>query len=286
MRTHTLGIYEKALPKDLSWTERLAVAKACGFDFVEISIDESDTRLERLKWNASQRLALVEAQLATGIFIPSMCLSGHRRYPFGSHDGKIRQQAYQIMEDAILFAADIGIHTIQLAGYDVYYEKEDVGTKERFIEGLKWAVKLAAAHHIMLAIEIMDTSFLNSITKWKEYEKLISSPWFAVYPDIGNLSAWNNNVIDEISLGLDKIVAFHLKDTYKVTKTCKGQFRDVPFGEGCVDFISFFHYLSKVNYRGAFMIEMWTEKLREPLLEIINARHFIESKMQQGGFIC
>ena len=46
-RTHKLGIYEKALPKNLSWPERLALAKACSFDFVEISIDESDERLLR-----------------------------------------------------------------------------------------------------------------------------------------------------------------------------------------------------------------------------------------------
>ena len=50
MRRNPLGIYEKALPPGLSWPERLAVAKACGFDFVEISIDETDTRLARLDW--------------------------------------------------------------------------------------------------------------------------------------------------------------------------------------------------------------------------------------------
>ena len=35
MRNHPLGIYEKALAKDLSWPERLVLAKSCGFDFVE-----------------------------------------------------------------------------------------------------------------------------------------------------------------------------------------------------------------------------------------------------------
>ena len=40
MRNHPLGIYEKALAKDLSWPERLVLAKSCGFDFVEMSVDE------------------------------------------------------------------------------------------------------------------------------------------------------------------------------------------------------------------------------------------------------
>ncbi len=47
MRTHPLGIYEKALAKDLSWPERLVLAKSCGFDFVEMSVDETDERLSR-----------------------------------------------------------------------------------------------------------------------------------------------------------------------------------------------------------------------------------------------
>ncbi len=42
MRNHPLGIYEKALAKDLSWPERLVLAKSCGFDFVEMSVDETE----------------------------------------------------------------------------------------------------------------------------------------------------------------------------------------------------------------------------------------------------
>ena len=37
----TLGIYEKALPENVSWSERLALAAEAGFDFVEMSLDPS-----------------------------------------------------------------------------------------------------------------------------------------------------------------------------------------------------------------------------------------------------
>ncbi len=37
-----LGIYEKALPAGECWLERLQLAKALGFDFVEMSLDETD----------------------------------------------------------------------------------------------------------------------------------------------------------------------------------------------------------------------------------------------------
>ncbi|MCS3432713.1 L-ribulose-5-phosphate 3-epimerase [Klebsiella sp. BIGb0407] len=285
MRQHPLGIYEKALPAHLSWPERLALAKACGFDFVEMSVDETDHRLARLDWTKAERLSLVGAMIETGVTIPSMCLSGHRRFPFGSHDPVIRQQAYDLMDRAIQLAKDIGIRTIQLAGYDVYYESRDEGTVARFAEGMAWAVERAAAAQVMLAVEIMDTEFMNSISKWKDWDRQLASPWFTVYPDVGNLSAWGNDVSAELELGIDRIAAIHLKDTQPVTDSSKGQFRDVPFGSGCVDFVSVFRKLKQINYRGAFLIEMWTEKAEEPVAEIVQARRWIEQKMQEGGLI-
>lgn len=286
MRKHKIGIYEKALPKNISWQDRLSIAKGCGFDFVEISIDETDERLSRLDWTKDERLKVVKAILNTGINIPSMCLSAHRRFPFGSHDPKIRQKAYEIMEKAIQLALDLGIRTIQLAGYDVYYEEQDNETIALFEAGMQWATELAASNEVTLSVEIMDTQFMSSISRWRKLDEKIKSPWFTVYPDIGNLSAWNDNVEQELKLGIDKISKFHLKDTYKVTDTCSGKFRDVPFGDGCVDFINFFSLLQKLNYRGAFVIEMWTEKSEEPLEEIIKARKWIEKQMKKGGFKC
>jgi hexulose-6-phosphate isomerase len=47
-----------------------------------------------------------------------------------------------------------------------------------------------------------------------------------------------------------------------------------------------FNTLNQLNYRGAFLIEMWTEKAKEPVLEIIQARRWIEARMQEGGMTC
>ncbi|GAB4590789.1 L-ribulose-5-phosphate 3-epimerase [Edwardsiella tarda] len=286
MRKHPLGIYEKALPRGLSWPERLALAKGCGFDFVEMSLDESDERLARLVWSRAERHALSGAILESGITIPSLCLSAHRRFPLGSRDPALRQRGEEIMTQAIELARDLGIRTIQLAGYDVYYEAHDADSERRFAEGLARAVEQAAAAQVMLAVEIMDTAFINAISKWKKWESLMASPWFSVYPDIGNLSAWGNDVAAELRLGIDRIAAIHLKDSYPVTADSPGQFRDVPFGQGCVDFVSVFRTLQQLNYRGAFVVEMWTEKVTEPLLEVIQARHWIEARMQEGGLEC
>ena len=53
MRAYTLGLYEKAMPSDLTWKEKLETAKAAGYDFVEISIDETDAKLA--VWSGRKR---------------------------------------------------------------------------------------------------------------------------------------------------------------------------------------------------------------------------------------
>lgn len=54
MSDYILGVYEKFTPEHLTLEERLYAAKECGYDFLEISIDESDKRLSRLKWTAAE----------------------------------------------------------------------------------------------------------------------------------------------------------------------------------------------------------------------------------------
>ena len=45
MGKYTLGLYEKSMPNTLSFAEKLLCAKECGFDYLEISIDETDEKL-------------------------------------------------------------------------------------------------------------------------------------------------------------------------------------------------------------------------------------------------
>ena len=283
-----IGIYEKALPKNITWKERINIVKECGYDFMEISIDETDERLARLEYSKEEIKEIRDYLLDTDVRIPSMCFSGHRRFPMGSMNKETRDKAMELMEKAIIFADRLGIRTIQLAGYDVYYEEGNEHTKKYFVENLKRSVKWAECMNVTLAIEIMDHKFINSITKYMEFSRIISSPYLKVYPDIGNLSAWpENNMYKELELGIKEkeIVAIHLKDTLKVTEEFPGKFKEVPFGEGCVDFVDSFKILKELDYNGPFLIEMWTEKSETPIEDVKNAKKWIIDKMQKGGFI-
>jgi hexulose-6-phosphate isomerase len=281
----TLGIYEKALPKNISWYERLTMAKRLGFDFVEMSIDETDERLSRLEWTKEERKQVIDAIHETGIKILSICLSGHRRFPFGSKDEATREQALLIMQQAIDLASDLGVRTIQLAGYDVYYEEKTIASRNYFIENLKKAVGMAAAKEVVLSIEIMDDAFINSISKFLKIKEQIPSPYLQVYPDLGNLSAWPENDIGyELEKGISQISAIHLKDTLAVTDEFGGKFKEVPFGDGCVDFSGCLKTLKRLDYNGPFLIEMWSETSQKPEQEIERAKAFLFPYLKEAGY--
>ena len=276
---HAVGIYEKAFDPKISWRERLTTAGELGFEYVEISIDETDDRLARLDWSKAEKKKLLDAVWDTGVDLRSMCLSAHRRFPFGSADPEIRKSAYAIMEKAIRLAGELGIRVIQLAGYDVYYEDSTPDSVRRFREGMQWAAEQAERAQVMLAMEIMDTPFMNSITKHMVYEEAVRSPWYRVYPDLGNLSAWpENDPEKELEKGIGSIVAIHLKDTVPPTATTPGQFKCVPFGSGCVDFSARFGQLERLGYTGPYMIEMWYQQGTDDAAEIAKAAEWLDKQ--------
>ena len=47
-KEYYLGLYEKSMPNTLSWEEKLEVVKEAGFDYLEMSIDETEEKLARL----------------------------------------------------------------------------------------------------------------------------------------------------------------------------------------------------------------------------------------------
>ncbi|CAK2806505.1 putative L-xylulose 5-phosphate 3-epimerase [Vibrio crassostreae] len=259
---HRVGLYEKALPNELSWEDKLATTKELGFDFLEISVDESDERRSRLDWNDEEVYALRRLCEKHGVPLQSMCLSAHRKFPFGSADPAIRKQAVIHMEKAISLAYKLGIRTIQLAGYDVYYEPADKVTHQRFIEGMKLSAQLAERSGVMLAVEIMDTDYLNSLSKFEVLNREVNSPYFTAYPDVGNISGWNYDIVTELKLSKPHITQIHLKDTYKVTDEYKGQFRDLVIGDGEVDFNAIFETLKETECVVPLVIEMWAQDER------------------------
>lgn len=257
MAKYALGLYEKAMPGSMTLGQKLDCAKDCGFDYVELSVDETDDKLARLEWTKEERLALVQEMYRAGLPIRSMCLSGHRRFPFGAKDPAVRQRGMEIMEKAIDLADDLGIRTIQLAGYDAYYEKDQwEHSREYFLEGLQKAVELASAKGISMGFETMETPFMNTVWKSMFYVNHIDNPWLGVYPDCGNLTnaavADGSSVVHDLYSGRGHIIAMHLKATKP------GLFRDMVFDDPTshVDFEADIAQAWKLGVR-RYVTEMW-----------------------------
>jgi predicted hexulose-6-phosphate isomerase len=270
-----IGLYEKALPKQLSWEERLFAAKDAGFDFMEISIDETDERIARLSWNKQERTKLMETIHRLNMPILTMCLSGNRRYPIGSEYEETRQNGIQLIRNAIDFALDCGVRVIQLAGYDEYANPSTEITVQNFHDSLALSARYAQEKAVMLALETMENDLMDSIAKAKAFVDSIQSPWLKIYPDLGNLCATGKDVEREFRLGMQDIVAIHLKDTLP------GIVRDIPFGSGNVDFVSFFRLMEQEHYSGLYVAEMWTDETNESIRAAKDARKFLADKLAE-----
>lgn len=272
-----LGLYEKALPVELSWNQRLMIAKQAGYDFLEISIDETDQRMSRLHWSREEIKQLTDTIKELDMPILTMCLSGNRRYPIGSEDKRTRKLGINLIKDAVDFSLDIGIRIVQLAGYDEYYNETNNNTRALFGLALQEVVEYAAGRGVYLAFETMDTELMDSIEKAMKYVNEINSPYLQVYPDIGNITATGQDVHKDFNSGKGHIVAVHLKDTRP------GKVRDIPYGQGTVDFVSFFRLMDSLNYNGLYVAEMWaTEDDQLSIDYVKTARQFLMDKYEQS----
>jgi len=274
----SIALYEKAMPNDLDFETKFKIARECGYDRLEISIDETDEKLARLDWTKEEILKLANLAQKMEVPIKTMCLSGHRKYPLGSKDKGIRAESLKIMDKAIDFAYIAGINIIQLAGYDVYYEDSDEKTRALFEAGLRQSVSYAASKGIILAFETMETAFMDTVEKAMNYVNKINSPYLGVYPDIGNLKnsavKYAHDVVNDLDKGSGHTFAMHVKETKP------GLYRDMFFGdptshtehERCLSW-------ALTNGVRMFTTELWYLGNPEYKEDIKQANRFIRDKL-------
>jgi L-ribulose-5-phosphate 3-epimerase len=266
-----VGLYEKALPAEWSWERRLSATAEAGYDFVEISIDETDERLARLEWTAAECAALRRAIASSGVRILTMCLSGHRKYPLGSHSAELRRRGLEIFRKAIDFAVEMGLGIVQVAGYDVSYEPNDADTAAYYLDGLRQGTEWASQACIMLGLENVNVPISASIAASMRLVHAVGSPWFQMYPDMANLVGTGFYPPDEFRLAKGHIVAVHVKDGVR------DNIRGVPFGEGNVPFAETLGALKECGFRGPLVVEMWghLDRTGNPFGSACAAREFI-----------
>ena len=252
MKLDRFGLYEKAMPDSFTVQGKLELAGRIGYDWMEISIDESEAKQKRL-FDIGLQKEIGKAVETTGVPIESICLSAHRKYPLGEPD----ENNLIILRAAVDLAVRLGIRMIQLAGYDTYYNPSTEETRNLFFENLKRSVDYAASRGVALGFETMETDFMNTVGKAMVYVNRVGSPYLGVYPDIGNISNATPDPVADILSGRGHIIAAHLKETKP------GIFRDMEFGNGAVDFKHCVEALHQIGVH-RFTTEFWYDGKTEP----------------------
>ncbi|MCJ7735201.1 MAG: L-ribulose-5-phosphate 3-epimerase [Anaerolineales bacterium] len=270
-----VGLYEKALPKTLSWKERLVLSRQTGFDFVEIAIDDTDERIARLDWDSGQISEIKNLMRTTGVKIQSMSLSAHRRYPLGSQNDEIRAKGIEILLKAISLALDLNVRTLLVAGAEDYYQDVEQPSRERFKRALGKGFELASSGGLMMALENWDIQ-INTMPKVMEYVNYFNSPWFHTYTDLGNLIYAGVDVVSQLEYVKGHIAALHIKDTLP------GQLRYISPGEGAVPFVDAFEKMAEIGFQAPVVLELWTEEFPDAVQIVEEAGKFIRARMKEG----
>ena len=219
-----------------------------------------------MDWTKAERRCLRDAVDKSGVPLLTMCLSAHRALALGSADAGTRRKGLDLLQKAIDFSLDLGVRIIQIAGYYDYYGTIDDGTEERYLDALAEGIVWASEAGLMLGVETMEGSnVVDSIRRAMRHVEALNSPWFQIYPDIGNLAAHGFDVGEELEIGHGHIVGIHVKDSRP------GEPRRVPFGEGVVPFVAAFHKLADLGFRGPVLIEMWNDN-RPDSMDLIGSR--------------
>jgi len=254
VKKYKLGLYEKAMRNTLTWHEKMECAKECGYDYVEISIDASEEKLNRINMSPKERKKIIDAMFETGIPIGSMSVSALTKYALGDSSDVVREKAVRIMEKSIEFAADLGVRTVMLPGYDIYFGESTMETKKYFLDNVKKAAEIGAREGVLLGFETMENDFMNTTGKGVKYVSMIDSPFLKIYPDVGNITnaavADKHDVCEDLALGKGKLIAIHLKET------TPGVFREVPFFTGHVEFERVIYTAWNLGVR-RYVTELW-----------------------------
>lgn len=254
MKAYEIGLYEKAVRNNLSWKEKLICARECGYDYLEMCIDASEERIQRVYSTKKERLELIQTMYEADLPIRSMSVSALTKYALGDPDPEIRSRGVEIMVKSIELAADLGIRTVMLPGYDIYFGESTLETKKWFLENIRLAAETGERLGVLLGFETMENEFMNTVGKAMKYIKLVDSTYLKIYPDAGNITnaavLHQHDVCEDLSLGKGNLISLHLKESKP------GIFREVPFLTGHVDFEQIIQTAWSLGVR-RFVTELW-----------------------------
>jgi len=232
------------LPKDLSYAQRFAVARAAGFDAIEMQTVAREDEAAEIRDAASK----------TGLRIHSVMNADHWRFPLSSGDRDVVNRSVAGMETSLRNAALWGADAVllvpavvdQATSYRDAWTRSQQAIRERVLP-------LARELHVIVAVEEVWNKFLLSPLEFARYVDELDSPFLRAYFDVGNVVFYGYPQDWIRTLG-GRIAKVHLKDFH--LDRPNGRFAWTNIGEGDIDWLEVRRAFDDAGYRGFFTTEV------------------------------
>jgi hexulose-6-phosphate isomerase len=238
------AILNSMLPKELGYMERFALARAAGFDGVEMQTVSDPSE-------AQQVLAASEK---TGLRVHSVMNADHWRYPLSSSDPKVVNSSVAGMETSLRNAALWRADAVLLvpAVVDATTSYGDAWTRSQRVIRER-LLPLARELKIVIAVEEVWNKFLLSPLEFARYVDEFESPFVKAYFDVGNVVFYGYPQDWIRALGA-RIVKVHVKD-FQLDRP-NGRFAWKNLGEGDIDWPEVRRALREIGFSGYVTAEV------------------------------
>ena len=232
------------LPKELSYADRFALARAAGFEGIEMQTIA----------NPDEAAEILAASKTTGLRIHSVMNADHWRYPLSSGDAATVARSVAGMETSLRNAAVWGADAVLLvpAVVDATTSYRDAWTRSQQVIRER-LLPLANSLDVVIAVEEVWNKFLLSPLEFARYVDEFDSVRLKAYFDVGNVVFYGFPQ-DWIRVLGPRIVKVHLKD-FQLDRP-NGRFSWKNLGEGDIDWTAVRQALTDIAYGGYVTTEV------------------------------
>jgi L-ribulose-5-phosphate 3-epimerase len=188
------------LPKDMADTDKLRLARACGYEGIEAHPMED---LNAAAWFG-------ESAREAGVPVHSITYGGWQA-PLSSPDPAVIKAGQEAVAHALRCTRAMGGDVLLLVPAVVSAEVRYADAYERSQKHIRELIPVAEETQVVIAVENVWNNFLLSPVEFARYIDEFESPWVKAYFDIGNVVAfgWPQDWIRTLG---DRIARVHLKD--------------------------------------------------------------------------
>jgi L-ribulose-5-phosphate 3-epimerase len=233
------GILLGMLPKDLSYADRLKMARDLGFEGIQANTTPDQHEAEEIK----------KAAEGAGITIDSVMNMDHWKYPLSSADPAVVAKSLEGMKTSLNNAKFWGSYSVLLVPAVVNEETRYKDAWTRSQKAIRTLIPMAHEYKVVIALEEVWNKFLLSPLEFATYIDEFKSPWIKAWFDVGNVVLYGYPQDWIRTLG-KRIVEVHLKDFKR-----KG-YEWVNLGDGDVNWPEVRMAFAEIGYSGYATTEL------------------------------